>query len=142
MLEKSDLSRLASVTYPVVCFSSIFQMLAKFAEDDRLEQMNAQRRRMRQLEHKRAVEKLIEERKAMLQRDKVVALTLAKILVSRVKPPKIIYSVLPHTQITRTQSNLQLCTRRPNHRIFAKMYGKALQYLVFGCILSCCSNFF
>ena len=84
------------MTYPVVCFSSIFQMLAKFAEDDRLEQMNAQRRRMRQLEHKRAVEKLIEERKAMLHRDKVVALTLAKILVSRVKPPKIIYSVLPH----------------------------------------------
>ena len=73
-------------------------MLAKFAEDDRLEQMNAQRRRMRQLEHKRAVEKLIEERKAMLQRDKVVALALAVILVSLVEPPRIIYWLLLITQ--------------------------------------------
>ena len=46
-------------------------MLAKFAEDDRIEQMNAQKRRMRQLEHTRAVEKLIEERRSQLQRDKV-----------------------------------------------------------------------
>ena len=30
-------------------------MLAKFAADDRLEQMNAQRRRMKQLEHRREV---------------------------------------------------------------------------------------
>ncbi|XP_029431180.1 meiosis-specific nuclear structural protein 1 isoform X2 [Rhinatrema bivittatum] len=37
-------------------------MLAKFAEEDRLEQMNAQKRRMKLLEHKRAVEKLIEDR--------------------------------------------------------------------------------
>uniref|UniRef100_A0A8C1VSN9 Meiosis-specific nuclear structural protein 1 n=1 Tax=Cyprinus carpio TaxID=7962 RepID=A0A8C1VSN9_CYPCA len=38
-------------------------MMAKFAEDDRTEQMNAQKRRMKQLEHKRAVEKLLEERR-------------------------------------------------------------------------------
>ncbi|XP_059386557.1 meiosis-specific nuclear structural protein 1-like [Carassius carassius] len=38
-------------------------MMAKFAEDDRIEQMNAQKRRMKQLEHKRAVEKLLEERR-------------------------------------------------------------------------------
>lgn len=38
-------------------------MLAKFAEDDRIELMNAQKQRMKQLEHKRAVEKLIEERR-------------------------------------------------------------------------------
>ncbi|XP_063170574.1 meiosis-specific nuclear structural protein 1 [Candoia aspera] len=38
-------------------------MLAKFAEDDRIEQMNAQKRRMKQLEHRREVEKLIEERR-------------------------------------------------------------------------------
>jgi hypothetical protein len=31
------------------------EMLAKFAEDDRIEQMNAQKRRMKQLEHKREV---------------------------------------------------------------------------------------
>ena len=29
------------------------QMLAKFAEDDRIELMNAQKRRMKQLEHKK-----------------------------------------------------------------------------------------
>lgn len=38
-------------------------MMAKFAEDDRIEQMNAQKRRMKQLEHKREVEKLIEDRR-------------------------------------------------------------------------------
>lgn len=73
-------------------------MLTKFAEDDRLEQMNAQRRRMRQLEHKRAVEKLIEERKAMLQRDKVVALAQAVIPLSLIKPARVIYWRLLITQ--------------------------------------------
>ncbi|KAM8876160.1 meiosis-specific nuclear structural protein 1-like [Synchiropus picturatus] len=38
-------------------------LLAKFAEDDRLEQMNAHKRRMKQLEHNRQVEKLMEDRK-------------------------------------------------------------------------------
>lgn len=47
------------------------QMLEKFAEDDRIEQMNAQKRRMRQLEHKRAVERLIEDRRLQNQRDRV-----------------------------------------------------------------------
>lgn len=46
-------------------------MLSKFAEDDRIEQMNAHKRRMRQQDHKRAVEKLIEERRGQLQQDKV-----------------------------------------------------------------------
>lgn len=46
-------------------------MLAKFAEDDRIEQMNAQKRRMKQQEHKRAVERLIEERNTQLQQDQV-----------------------------------------------------------------------
>ena len=46
-------------------------MLEKFAEDDRIEQMNAQKRRMKQLEHKRAVEKLIEERRIQFQRERV-----------------------------------------------------------------------
>lgn len=47
------------------------QMLAKLAEDDRIEQMNAQKRRMKQLEHKRAVEKLIEDRRRQFIADKV-----------------------------------------------------------------------
>ena len=46
-------------------------MIAKFAEDDRIEQMNAQKRRMKQLEHRREVERLIEERRAQYQRQKV-----------------------------------------------------------------------
>lgn len=46
-------------------------MLAKLAEDDRIEQMNAQKRRMKQLEHKRAVEKLIEDRRRQFIADKV-----------------------------------------------------------------------
>ena len=46
------------------------QMLAKFAEDDRLEQMNAQKRRMGQLQHKRAVEQLIEDRRKQFEADR------------------------------------------------------------------------
>lgn len=46
------------------------EMLAKFAEDDRIEQMNAQKRRMKQLEHRRAVEQLIEDRRKQLEAQK------------------------------------------------------------------------
>lgn len=46
------------------------EMMAKFAEDDRLEQMNAQKRRMKQLEHRRAVERLIEDRRRQFQMEK------------------------------------------------------------------------
>ncbi|KAI7813914.1 meiosis-specific nuclear structural protein 1 [Triplophysa rosa] len=45
-------------------------MMAKFAEDDRIEQMNAQKRRMKHLEHKRAVEKLLEDRRQQYLADK------------------------------------------------------------------------
>lgn len=34
------------------------KLLQKFAEDERLEQMNQQKRRMRELEHRREVERL------------------------------------------------------------------------------------
>ena len=34
-------------------------MMEKFAEDERIEQMNAQKRRMKQLEHRRAVDELV-----------------------------------------------------------------------------------
>ena len=49
-------------------------MLAKFAEDDRIEQMNAQKRRMKQLEHKRAVEQLLEDRRAQYAAERVCIL--------------------------------------------------------------------
>ncbi|RLW03520.1 hypothetical protein DV515_00006309 [Chloebia gouldiae] len=39
------------------------RILAKLAEEDRIEQLNAQKRRMKQLEHKMAVEKILEDRR-------------------------------------------------------------------------------
>ena len=45
--------------------------MVKFAEDDRIEQMNAQKRRMKQVEHKRAVDVLLEERRRQMNVDKV-----------------------------------------------------------------------
>ncbi len=46
------------------------QMLEKFAADDKIEQMNAQRRRMKQLEHKRAVDALLDDRRQRLNIEK------------------------------------------------------------------------
>lgn len=43
------------------------KLMEKFAEDERLEQMNAQRRRMREQEHKREVERLWKEKLAIYQ---------------------------------------------------------------------------
>ena len=55
-----------------ICIFFCYQMMAKYAEDDRIEQLSAQKRRMKQLEHRRAVERLIEERKAQFQKQKVL----------------------------------------------------------------------
>ncbi len=41
------------------------KLMDKFAEDERLEQMNAQRRRMKEQEHKREVEKIWQEKLAV-----------------------------------------------------------------------------
>lgn len=40
--------------------------MKKFAEDDRIEQMKQTSRRMKQLEHRRAVDAMVEERKILL----------------------------------------------------------------------------
>lgn len=45
--------------------------MAKFAEDDRIEQMNAQKRRMKQVEHKRAVDLLLDDRRRQMVVEKV-----------------------------------------------------------------------
>lgn len=45
--------------------------MAKFAEDDRIEQMNGQRRRLKQLEHKKAVDNLLEQRRRQLALNRV-----------------------------------------------------------------------
>lgn len=47
------------------------KMLAKLAEDDRIEQMNAQKRRMKQLEHKRAVEEILADRREQFENNRV-----------------------------------------------------------------------
>merc|ERR1719207_417014 len=46
------------------------QLLAKFAEDDRIEQMNAQKRRMKIQEHKREVERLIDVRRQIYEEER------------------------------------------------------------------------
>eukprot|EP00281_Chroomonas_sp_CCMP1168_P026003 CAMPEP_0206227742 /NCGR_PEP_ID=MMETSP0047_2-20121206/8789_1 /ASSEMBLY_ACC=CAM_ASM_000192 /TAXON_ID=195065 /ORGANISM="Chroomonas mesostigmatica_cf, Strain CCMP1168" /LENGTH=472 /DNA_ID=CAMNT_0053650921 /DNA_START=49 /DNA_END=1467 /DNA_ORIENTATION=- len=46
------------------------RMLDKFAEDERIEQMNAQKRRMKQQEHKRQVELLLLQRKQLYEDEK------------------------------------------------------------------------
>lgn len=43
------------------------KLLQKFAEDERLEQMNAQKRRMRELEHRREIERLWQEKLAIFR---------------------------------------------------------------------------
>ena len=46
-------------------------MMAKFAEEDKLEQMSAQRRRMKAHEHKLEVERLLEERRAAYEEQRM-----------------------------------------------------------------------
>merc|ERR1719447_100319 len=46
-------------------------MMEKFAEDDKIEQMNEKRRRMKREEHKRAVNLLLEERRQMRHKAKL-----------------------------------------------------------------------
>jgi hypothetical protein len=46
------------------------RMLDKFANDDKLEQMNAQKRRMKELEHKREVERLWQEKLAIYREER------------------------------------------------------------------------
>ena len=41
------------------------QLLARFAEEDRLEQMSAQRKRVRLEQHKREAERLLAEKRAL-----------------------------------------------------------------------------
>lgn len=48
------------------------KLMAKFAEDERLEQMNAQKRRMREQEHKRDIEKIWNERLQVFQAQRAI----------------------------------------------------------------------
>ena len=57
--------------YSIVGAILLLQLMAKFAEDDRIEQMNAQKRRLKQIEHQRAVDALLDERRRRMVVDKV-----------------------------------------------------------------------
>ena len=48
------------------------RLLDQFAREEKIEQMNANKRRMKQLEHKRAVEALIVERQRMIDQDTIL----------------------------------------------------------------------
>ena len=50
------------------------KLLAKFAEDERLEQMAQQKRRMRELEHRREVERLWQEKLAIYKEQRAIEL--------------------------------------------------------------------
>lgn len=53
-------------------------MLQKYAEESRLEQLNDQKRRMKQLEHRRAVEELIRERRERIKAEEAARLETNK----------------------------------------------------------------
>jgi len=49
-------------------------MLDKFAEDDRIDQLNAQKRRQKQLEHRREIERLLELRREKYEQERATEL--------------------------------------------------------------------
>uniref|UniRef100_A0A8C8LL76 Meiosis-specific nuclear structural protein 1 n=1 Tax=Oncorhynchus tshawytscha TaxID=74940 RepID=A0A8C8LL76_ONCTS len=67
-------------------------MMAKFADDDHIEQMNAQKRCMKQLAHKRAVEKLLEDRRQQYLADKVqyIALIMNTLVLLKLHATKLL----------------------------------------------------
>jgi len=52
------------------------KLLAKFAEDERLEQMAQQRRRMRELEHRREVERLWQQKLVVYREERAIELDI------------------------------------------------------------------
>ena len=58
------------------------QTMERFAEQDRLEQMNAQKRRIKVAQHAREVERLIQEKRAMFEAAMVSTLSLVKASVN------------------------------------------------------------
>lgn len=54
------------------------QMLQKYAEESRLEQMNDQKRRMKQLEHRHAVEAIILDRRQRVEEERRSLLEINK----------------------------------------------------------------
>lgn len=57
------------------------QTMESFAEQDRLEQMNAQKRRIKVAQHAREVERLIQEKRAMFEAAMVSTLSPEKLYV-------------------------------------------------------------
>uniref|UniRef100_A0A8C8EVJ4 Meiosis-specific nuclear structural protein 1 n=1 Tax=Oncorhynchus tshawytscha TaxID=74940 RepID=A0A8C8EVJ4_ONCTS len=82
-------------------------MMAKFADDDHIEQMNAQKRCMKQLAHKRAVEKLLEDRRQQYLADKVqyIALIMNTLVLLKLHATKLL-GYLPKVRERRLSSFL------------------------------------
>jgi hypothetical protein len=53
-------------------------MMQKYAEEDRLEQLNDQKRRMKQLEHRKAVEELIKQRRERIEKERLEEIAAAQ----------------------------------------------------------------
>ncbi|KAI8817754.1 tumor suppressor, Mitostatin-domain-containing protein [Fimicolochytrium jonesii] len=49
------------------------KMMDRYAEEEKLEQLNAQKRRMKQMEHRRAVDAILAERRLLLQKEREIA---------------------------------------------------------------------
>uniref|UniRef100_A0A8C8EV10 Meiosis-specific nuclear structural protein 1 n=1 Tax=Oncorhynchus tshawytscha TaxID=74940 RepID=A0A8C8EV10_ONCTS len=83
-------------------------MMAKFADDDHIEQMNAQKRCMKQLAHKRAVEKLLEDRRQQYLADKVqyIALIMNTLVLLKLHATKLL-GYLPKVRERRLSSFLR-----------------------------------
>lgn len=54
------------------------KLMQKFADDERIEQMNAQKRRMKELEHKREVERLWQEKLAVYKAQREMELEIKR----------------------------------------------------------------
>jgi hypothetical protein len=93
------------------------QMLAKFAEDDRIEQMNAQKRRMKQQEHKRAVEELLMKRREHYAQDRVSF------------APRPVFSWLPMSKtLTRPQKSWRTLRSHSARKRFYKQMKPSSPY--------------
>lgn len=79
-------------------------MLEKFAEDDKLEQLSAQRRRMKAEEHRRSVAALLETRRAAREEARAVERAEDTELAQREAE-----RVTPATALHHTANNTNFC---------------------------------
>lgn len=86
------------------------QMLAKFEHDDRIELLNAAARRKKQLEHRRAVEQLIDERRATFAKERQAEIN-------------------EHTESVQRENIRQQIIEEERQRILSEHAGKLVGYM-------------